>query len=134
MTVHHHIDESTLLRYASGDLDEAFSVIVAAHLAMCGDCRKALRLANDIGGSLLDREEPAPLADNALERIMSGIDTAGGRIEQRTIDQDADADVPFPCAGSSATGWMRFRGSALLRACGVTGSRSMRRPRSIFCT
>ncbi|WP_321503560.1 ChrR family anti-sigma-E factor [Breoghania sp.] len=96
MTVHHHIDESTLLRYASGDLDEAFSVIVAAHLAMCGDCRKALRLANDIGGSLLDREEPAPLADNALERIMSGIDTAGGRIEQRTIDQDADADVPVP--------------------------------------
>ncbi|WP_319773501.1 ChrR family anti-sigma-E factor [Breoghania sp.] len=96
MTVHHHIDESTLLRYASGDLDEAFSVIVAAHLAMCEDCRKALRLANDIGGSLLDREEPAPLADNALERIMSGIDTAGARIEQRTADRDADADVPVP--------------------------------------
>ncbi len=96
MTVRHHIDESTLLRYASGDLDEAFSVVVASHLAMCPHCRQSLRIAEDIGGEFLECAEPAQIQDGAFERIMSGVETVGGRTERPTRACERQADVPVP--------------------------------------
>ncbi|PTW54333.1 ChrR-like anti-ECFsigma factor [Breoghania corrubedonensis] len=76
MTILHHLDQTTLLRYASGDLDEAFSVVVAAHLAMCDECRRELRIAEDIGGRLLEESEMATVSDGAFSRIMCRIDEA----------------------------------------------------------
>ncbi|CTQ53377.1 Transcriptional activator ChrR [Roseibium album] len=96
MTVHHHLDDSTLLRYASGDLDDAFSTIVASHLAVCEDCRQALRVAEDIGGGLLDTEAPAPLAADALDRIMSGVTAKPLRTARPSQRTESSADVPIP--------------------------------------
>lgn len=96
MTVRHHIDDSTLLRYASGDLDEAFAVVVAAHLDMCTHCRHSLRLAEDIGGELLEDAEPTPLSEGAFDRILSGLESAGPRIERRAGEAPPEFDVPSP--------------------------------------
>lgn len=98
MTVHHHLDDATLLRYASGGLDEAFSTIVAAHLAMCEDCRRALRLAEEVGGQLLKSNEPADLAEDAFVRLMQRIDNTG---EAVSLGESKHAvvvhsDVPAP--------------------------------------
>ena len=96
MTARHHIDDSTLLRYASGDLDEAFAVVVASHLAMCPQCRRALRMAEDIGGELLEGEEPAALADDAFERMMSRVESGGSQTGRRVAKYAPEADVPQP--------------------------------------
>lgn len=100
MTVLHHIDDTTLLRYAAGDLDEAFAAIVAAHLAMCEDCRHALRTAEAVGGQLLEDAEEAPLAGDALDRILQGIDatpvTAPPERPIRAPTAVAARDVPVP--------------------------------------
>ncbi|NVK35174.1 MAG: cupin domain-containing protein [Rhodobacteraceae bacterium] len=97
MTVRHHLDKNTLMRFASGDLDDAFSVVVASHLAMCEECRNELRMAEDIGGSLIESEEPAELAPGALERIMSSIDVAEAPLQRReSLARDVFADVPLP--------------------------------------
>ncbi len=74
MNIHHHLDDATLLRYASGDLDEAFAVVIAAHLAMCDDCRRAAHQAEEIGGQLLETCEAEALTDGSLERMMQRLD------------------------------------------------------------
>ena len=38
--ISHHMPEEFLLDYAAGTLPEAESLVVASHLAMCGDCRR----------------------------------------------------------------------------------------------
>ncbi|AXS41506.1 ChrR family anti-sigma-E factor [Breoghania sp. L-A4] len=101
MTILHHLDHTTLLRHASGDLDEPFAAIVAAHLAMCEDCRRGLRIAEDLGGSLLEDGETVSLADDALARIMRCIDEGDGagepiRAEQSAAPEGRARDVPVP--------------------------------------
>lgn len=76
MTIRHHLDRATLLRYAAGDLDESFNIVVASHLAMCEDCRAELRLANEVGGALLDDVEPEPMAAHALDAVLAQLDSA----------------------------------------------------------
>lgn len=97
MTIFHHLDDATLLRYASGDLDEAFSVVVASHLGMCEKCREAVRAAEEIGGNLLEGIEPAAVSEAAVDRIMKAIDlprpsaTSAGAKPAVT-----EGDVPLP--------------------------------------
>lgn len=39
MTIRFHISDDLLLSYASGNMDEASSLLVASHLALCPHCR-----------------------------------------------------------------------------------------------
>lgn len=96
MTTLHHLDDATLLRYAAGDLDEAFSLIVAAHLAMCEECRHSLRMAEEIGGSLLEETDEVSLESDALDRIFAGIDTAKKIELPRRKRSLPTSDVPLP--------------------------------------
>ena len=96
MSVSHHLDDATLLRYASGDLDEAFAVVVASHIAMCGRCRQAVRMAEEIGGHLLERNEPAELSVGAVDRVMRMLDGAGETIRRTEPLPAGDSDVPLP--------------------------------------
>lgn len=96
MSVTHHLDDATLLRYASGDLDEAFAVVVASHIAMCGRCRQAARMAENIGGHLLERNEPAELSAGAVDRVMQMLDGGGETIRRTEPSPAGDGDVPLP--------------------------------------
>lgn len=97
MTLKHHLDDATLVRYASGDLDEAFSVIVASHLAMCETCRNAVRAAEAIGGDLLEKQDQADLGAGAFERLMQTLDDKQESIAVKKAEQPvADAEIPAP--------------------------------------
>ncbi len=71
MTIHHHIPEETLLSYAAGDLDDATSLVVAVHLALCPACRDAVDMAADIGGAMLDELAPVSMSDDALAHVLA---------------------------------------------------------------
>lgn len=86
MTIKHHIGDDLVLAYASGELDEATSLLVATHMALCPHCRQALELAESIGGTLIEEEAEAEIADGELEAIF-------GRIEH-TKDSATPAPVP----------------------------------------
>ncbi len=86
MTIKHHIGDDLVLAYASGELDEATSLLVATHMALCPQCRQALELAESIGGTLIEEEAEAEIADGELEAIF-------GRIEH-TEDSATSAPVP----------------------------------------
>lgn len=98
MKTTHHLDEATLLRYASGDLDHAFTMVVAAHLAMCAECRQAVRHAEEIGGHMLNHVDVAPMASDAFETLMARLNT--GDHDQIEVDLGqnvrSDGDVPLP--------------------------------------
>jgi putative transcriptional regulator len=99
MTIAHHLDEATLMRYASGSLDEAFLMVVASHLAMCGHCRKLVRKAEELGGELLEKNEVAPLETVSFDRLMNRLDAA--EIRDRPAQQAentalASSDIPAP--------------------------------------
>ena len=106
MNLHHHLDGATLLRYAAGDLDEAFSVVVASHLSMCDECRHALHLAEEVGGRLLDETDQVDMSAGAFERLMERVDADGEQApDKREIRSADNGDVPAPLR--------RFVGSSL---------------------
>lgn len=77
MTPNHHLDDSTLLAYAAGTLDEAFSVVAAAHVAVCPACRSAVRAAEALGGELLDAAGIAAVSDDCRSKTLAALDQAG---------------------------------------------------------
>lgn len=68
-SIKHHPRTETLALYAAGALDEARSVVVAAHLALCPDCHAAVADFESLGGSLLAEMPPAPMREDALARF-----------------------------------------------------------------
>jgi putative transcriptional regulator len=79
----HHPDQSTLLAYASGSITESFSLLIAAHLEWCAECRAELAKAESLGGGLLEKLPQAEMSNTALTQIWETIDS-GSRIEQPT--------------------------------------------------
>lgn len=74
MKLTHHLDDATLVRYAAGDLDEAFAVIVSSHLAMCEQCRKASHDAEELGGQMLEAADETAVNEDAFAKLMAAID------------------------------------------------------------
>lgn len=74
MTIAHHPADELLLSYASGASDEAVSLVVATHLALCPQCRSAVAEAEAVGGIMLEQENTVPLSDGALSSVLSRLD------------------------------------------------------------
>ena len=70
MTIQHHLDDATLLAYTTGNLPEAFSLIVASHVSLCDTCRSAAESMDAVGGALLEDVEVAPMGAQSLPRMM----------------------------------------------------------------
>ena len=93
MSVSHHLDDATLISYASGELDEAFCVIVAAHLAMCDVCRHSVRVAEEIGGQCLEDGDAAELSPFAFNRLMHHHGDGADEIAARPADPVQRAEL-----------------------------------------
>ncbi len=76
MTPHHHLDHSTIVAYAAGTLDEAFSVVVASHVAMCPECRRSVREAEAYGGEFMDGMASRSVSAECRARTMAALDRA----------------------------------------------------------
>jgi putative transcriptional regulator len=72
----HHPDYDLLVAHASGASDEATSLIVATHLALCPECRRRVASVEKTGGALLADVAPAAMSRNALASVMARLGTA----------------------------------------------------------
>lgn len=74
----HHIPDELLIAYTSGKLDPTFSLVVAAHVSMCDDCRAQLGAHEAIGGALLESfassEGDITISAGMKDRLMSTLD------------------------------------------------------------
>lgn len=98
MSIHHHLDDATVLRYASGGLDPAFAVVVATHIAMCRSCRAAVAVAEGLGGHLLEHRQSAPVTEGLFERLMGRVESEAGEVDVGLAALPAAGDVPAPLA------------------------------------
>ena len=73
MTIRFHVSEDILLKYSAGTLDEASSLLVSTHLALCPHCRLRNGSADALGGFLLDSLEAAPVSPSMMEAVLSRV-------------------------------------------------------------
>lgn len=66
MIIRHHLNDDTLAAYANGTLVNTLSVVVAAHLSICPECRDHLDLVYAMGATDLDHMEPLPVSEDEL--------------------------------------------------------------------
>ncbi|EAR52847.1 Anti-sigma factor ChrR [Oceanicola granulosus HTCC2516] len=94
--INHHLTESLLLAYATGELPEAFSIAVAAHLSLCDECRARSMTFDVLGGALLETHAEV-LSDGALAATLARVRSEGPAPTPRT---PVPADVlPAPVRG-----------------------------------
>jgi putative transcriptional regulator len=73
---HHHPEPALILDYARGALDQGRTLVMAAHIGACPECKAQLRVAEAVGGSLLAELEPAKMAPDALATALAQLDVA----------------------------------------------------------
>jgi len=73
MNIKFHISEDILLKYSAGTLDEASSLLVATHLALCPHCRMRNGSADALGGFLLDSLEVAPVSPSMMDAVLARV-------------------------------------------------------------
>jgi len=71
MTIRHHLSDQLMMAYAAGELPEAFSLVAAAHLSLCDDCRAALAGFEAVGGAVLDASDAVAMAEDSLTATLS---------------------------------------------------------------
>jgi len=69
-----HPSEELVLDFARGALEAGRALVLRVHLAVCPECRAAVRLAEAVGGALIDEIEPSPMAADALARTLALLD------------------------------------------------------------
>lgn len=117
---HFHPDPEVLLAYAAGTLDEAGSVLVATHLALCPGCRREAARLEAVGSALTDSLEPAPLSPGALDAALARLDEAPEPAPPPTgpaYDDETRRSVPEPLrrylGGSLSSLPWKWRGFAI---------------------
>jgi len=71
MNIQHHIPETMLLDYMSGQLNPEFSFIVSCHLEYCATCRSRVEPMLAIGGNALETIEPQKMEMSAQDILLS---------------------------------------------------------------
>lgn len=86
--IKHHLTESIMMAYSSGNLPEAFSLLVASHISLCDTCRAQVESFDAVGGALLEDDMDdiaAELSDDSFAATMALI-----------AAQDQSESVPAP--------------------------------------
>ena len=87
MTISHHLDDATLVAYASGTLPEAHGIVVEAHVAMCQACRAGLRQAEGVGGAILADQIEAPVSDVCRSATLASLDAVLAQSPKAKVPQ-----------------------------------------------
>ncbi len=95
-----HPDDSVLIDYAAGSLDEATALLVATHLALCPECRHRVAEAEAVGGALLAAVPGEALAPGGLEALLARLDEpAPPPPPARDFDDETHRLIPEPLRG-----------------------------------
>jgi putative transcriptional regulator len=78
MTIDHHPNDELLLDYSSGAMVEGWSLAIATHLALCPECRQAVRDIEAIGASLMEGLFPTKLSADSSNAVVSRLSKDAG--------------------------------------------------------
>lgn len=125
-TPKHHPSDALLVAYGAGALGESLALAVAAHLALCPQCRAAVAAVEAMGGALIEDEAaPIAMADDALARALTALDAPPPPLSAAAVaEKPAEAALyPQPIGAylGPAARWRRL-------APGVKRMELLRRP------
>ena len=129
MTILHHPSAATLGAFASGALDEARAVVVAAHLSLCPHCRGTVKGFEHLGGALLDAVPGAPMSAGALERILARAEAASVAAVPaavRAVRLDPEPGLPAPLANYALGSWRSIGRGVQWRSVEVASDEAVR--------
>ena len=107
--------EALIIDYANGALSKPLEVLMETHMAMNPDSARAFRMMMQIGGALLEDEEPVSMSEGSWDKILADISSA--EPETSPADNDNRAAVsdflPRPIADyvpslDCKTSWKRL--------------------------
>jgi putative transcriptional regulator len=101
----HHAPDAMLAAYTAGALPYPFSVILAAHVSLCDECRARLGAHRIVGGLVLDSLAPESLSTDTRERVLAALGSEHPEPSQPT----ASATYPAPIAGLVGSNGPRWR-------------------------
>jgi len=96
MSVQFHVSDDLLLSYAAGTLDEASSLLVATHLALCPHCRARNAAADAVGGQLLEALPAADLSDGLMPSVMAQLRRPSVATQPAPVRPHSDIVIPEP--------------------------------------
>ena len=96
MKISHHLPEETLVAYGAGTLSEAWSLLVATHLALCPSCRAEAERIESVGGALLEELEPAEVGGDAFAHLMQTIDDTSAEPVPARVARAVPSLLPEP--------------------------------------
>jgi putative transcriptional regulator len=134
-TIRHHLSDDLLAAYTSGDLPEAFGLVVAVHLSMCTDCHARSMALDVVGGAVLDTGDKVSMGEGALGAALARLDA----VAQLPRPARKAHNVPAPLAdyiggGLEAVKWKSVgKGvkQAVLRTDGAASVRLLRIPAGV---
>jgi putative transcriptional regulator len=94
-----------LLDYASGATPEPVALAVATYLDMNPSAAHVYGKLNEIGGSLIDAIEPAPLSDSGLSTVLARIDNVPVDAKTFTLTSVDHCSVPHPLQPYIGRSW-----------------------------
>lgn len=94
--IRHHPTEALLFDYATGALPEPQALAIAAHTALCPDCRRDVERYEAMGGALLQETEPVALSDDALEHVFARLEQPAPVETKLEVDDETRRLVPSP--------------------------------------
>ncbi|MCB1498803.1 MAG: ChrR family anti-sigma-E factor [Bauldia sp.] len=128
MSITHHPTEETLAAFAAGQLDEARSLVVATHIALCPECREGLHRFESVGGAILAQTVPASMPADALVRSLAALDApavASATGQAAMAPRSADG-LPAPLGAYELGAWRRIGRGVEWRGVDMAGDEDVR--------
>lgn len=99
MNLNHHPHDDLLMSYAAGAVSEGWSLAVAAHLAVCAECRASIQIAETLGGVLFSDIPGEQMAPDSLDHLLTKIDQPAPEenfVDRSLSDQHMDGNSILP--------------------------------------
>ena len=101
MSIKHHPSDALIVDYASGAMGPGQSMVMAAHVHACAECRDRVEAAEAAGGALLEDLNATPLSPDALDRALASLDAAP--VER----PGSDVSPPMRTRATQPADWIR---------------------------
>lgn len=92
----HHPEPALLMEYAAGATPEAFSLVIATHLALCPQCRRSVAELEAAGGVALGKLDSAAVGDDVLAKTLAKLDAPPPAGPAPKPSRSSELGVPRP--------------------------------------
>jgi putative transcriptional regulator len=94
--VQHTPPNELLFDYAAGTLPEPLALLVASHLTLAPESRRAVHELEAVGGAMMEELEPAPLSESAMDAVLAKLDAEDDEGAGPAGNGATDAALPTP--------------------------------------